>query len=117
MPLTICPDCERKISTNSNYCIYCGCPSILYRDGKTCPPDRFDNAGNILQSSEKNDPQTAQTTPRFLTIRETAKETGIAETAIRGMVYRNEIVFFRSGKKVYINYPRFLEYTAENHHA
>ena len=46
MSLTICPDCENKISTSSEHCIYCGCPALFYRDGSTYPPDKKQQKAN-----------------------------------------------------------------------
>ena len=107
MSLTICPDCEKKISTRSEHCIYCGCPAIFYRDGKTCLPDKS------VSSSNQN-PDKDQQFPKFLTIRAACRETGIPETALRGMVKRNEIVHFQSGSRVYINLSKLQEYLSEH---
>ena len=107
MSLTICPDCENKISTRSEHCIYCGCPALFYRDGSTYPPDKKQQKAN--ESCQERD----NMIPRFLTIRETSKETGVPEHALRGMVKRNEISYFQSGTRVYINLSKLQEFLSE----
>ena len=44
----------------------------------------------------------------YLSIRETAKKTGLAESIIRAAVKKNQVPGFYSGKKVLVNVPQFL---------
>ena len=46
----------------------------------------------------------------MLTIKETAKVTGIAEYNIRQLVAGNKIFFVKAGKKYLINLEKFIEY-------
>lgn len=95
MPLTICPDCYRKISTRSEHCIFCGCPALFFANGELCQPDvEPDSFPNASKPDHK---------PVMLSIREAAERVGFSEYALRGMVKRREIPFIKSGKKVYIN--------------
>ena len=48
--------------------------------------------------------------PTMLTIKETAKVTGIAEYNIRQLVAGNKICFVKAGKKYLINLEKFVEY-------
>ena len=49
-------------------------------------------------------------TPRMLTIKETAKETGISYDSIRKLCMQNKIVYIRLGAKYLVNYDRFIDY-------
>lgn len=44
----------------------------------------------------------------YMSIRETAKKTGLAESFIRSAVKKNQVPGFYSGKKFLVNVPRFL---------
>lgn len=44
----------------------------------------------------------------YMSIRETAKKTGLAESFIRTAVKKNQVPGFYSGKKFLVNVPRFL---------
>ena len=46
----------------------------------------------------------------MLSIKETAKKTGVAEFYIRQLVAKNEICFVKAGKKYLINLEKFVEY-------
>lgn len=48
--------------------------------------------------------------PTMLSIKETAKITGVAEFYIRQLVAGNEICFVKAGKKYLINLEKFVEY-------
>ncbi len=48
--------------------------------------------------------------PTMLTIKETAKTTGIAEHFIRSLAIENKIIHVRCGKKYLINLEKFIEY-------
>jgi excisionase family DNA binding protein len=48
--------------------------------------------------------------PTMLSIKETAKKTGVAEFYIRQLVAKNEICFVKAGKKYLINLEKFVEY-------
>lgn len=48
--------------------------------------------------------------PTMLSIKETAKTTGVAEYYIRQLVAGNEICFVKAGKKYLINLEKFVEY-------
>lgn len=48
--------------------------------------------------------------PTMLSIKETAKITGVAEYYIRQLVAENEICFVKAGKKYLINLEKFVEY-------
>lgn len=107
MALTICPDCNRKISIRSEHCIYCGCPSLFYRDGEICEPDEVKQfSGN----QAANKPEEF----KFLTIRQTARETGLPEGLIRQLVKRKEIPFIQTGKKAIINSAHIQKYIDEH---
>lgn len=53
--------------------------------------------------------------PRMLTIKEAAKETGLAEYHIRRLCKTGEIVAVRTGKKFLLNMDRFIEYLNTTH--
>lgn len=44
----------------------------------------------------------------YMSIRQTAKKTGLAESFIRAAVKKNKVPGFYSGKKYLVNVPRFL---------
>ena len=44
----------------------------------------------------------------YMSIRQTAKKTGLAESFIRAAVKNNQVPGFYSGKKYLVNVPRFL---------
>ena len=48
--------------------------------------------------------------PTMVTINELNEKTGISTFSIRQMVRNNRIVYVRVGKKVLINYEKFLQY-------
>ena len=48
--------------------------------------------------------------PTMLTIKETAKTTGVAEYYIRQLVAGNKICFVKAGRKFLINLEKFVEY-------
>ena len=48
--------------------------------------------------------------PEMLTIRETAKRTGLSYDCIRKLCLSGEIVFMRVGRKYFINFSRFCDY-------
>lgn len=50
------------------------------------------------------------TPPRMRTIRETARETGFPEHALRQLVKEQKIVFVRCGSKALINLDKFIEF-------
>lgn len=50
------------------------------------------------------------TPPRMRTIRETARETGFPEHAVRRLVRENKIVYVMCGTKALINLDRFIEF-------
>lgn len=50
----------------------------------------------------------------YMSIRETAKKTGLAESFIRAAVKKNQVPGFYSGKKFLINVPRFLAVLEES---
>ena len=47
--------------------------------------------------------------PRFMTIHETAKASGIPECCIRRMAKRGELPAIKTGNKTLINFDRFIE--------
>ena len=49
-------------------------------------------------------------TPTMLTIKETAKRTGLAEFYIRQLCLQNKIVYRKSGTKYLINFEKLIEY-------
>lgn len=51
--------------------------------------------------------------PTMLTIKETAKRTGLAEYYIRQLVLKNEISSFRAGNKYLVYYENLLAYLNE----
>ena len=50
----------------------------------------------------------------YMSIRETAKKTGLAESFIRAAVKKNQGPGFYSGKKFLVNVPRFLAVLEES---
>ena len=48
--------------------------------------------------------------PRMFTIKETAKESSLAEHFVRGLCLQNKIAYVKAGKKFLINYDRFIDY-------
>ena len=44
----------------------------------------------------------------YMSIRETAKKTGLAESFIRAAVKKKQVPGFYSGKKYLVNVPRYL---------
>lgn len=52
--------------------------------------------------------------PRMLTIKETAKETGLAEYFIRQLCISGEIVTVKAGSKYLVNLDRLIEYLNTN---
>lgn len=48
--------------------------------------------------------------PTMLSIKQTAKTTGVAECYIRQLVAENEICFVKAGRKYLINLEKFVEY-------
>ena len=48
--------------------------------------------------------------PTMLSIKLTAKTTGVAEYYIRQLVAENEICFVKAGRKYLINLEKFVEY-------
>ena len=55
--------------------------------------------------------------PTMLTIKETAKRTGLAEGFIRKLVLNHEIVFVRTGKKYLVNFEKFADYLNQENEA
>lgn len=53
--------------------------------------------------------------PRMLTIKEAAKETGLAEYHIRRLCKTGEIVAVRTGKKILVNITKLCEYLNTTH--
>ena len=51
---------------------------------------------------------------KFLSVRETARETGISETFIRKCLAKNKVPGFNSGRKFMVDVPAFLS-QLENH--
>lgn len=54
--------------------------------------------------------QKASDVPTMVTINELSEKTGVSTFAIRKMVKNNKIVYVTIGKKVLINYEKFLQY-------
>lgn len=52
--------------------------------------------------------------PTMLTIKETAKRTGLAEHYIRQLCLENKIVYRKAGTKHLINLEKFIEYLNGN---
>ena len=48
--------------------------------------------------------------PKMLSIRETAKTTGLPEYYVRQLVANNEICFVKAGRKYLINIEKLIEY-------
>lgn len=48
--------------------------------------------------------------PEMVTIREAAKRTGLSYDCIYKLIQAGEIVYFRAGKKYFVNFGRFCEY-------
>ena len=48
--------------------------------------------------------------PKMLSIRETAKATGLPEYFLRELVANNEICFVKAGRKYLINIDKLIEY-------
>lgn len=54
--------------------------------------------------------KTSGDVPTMVTINELSEKTGVSTFAIRKMVKNNKIVYVTIGKKVLINYEKFLQY-------
>ncbi len=54
------------------------------------------------------------TAPTMLTIKETAKRTGLAVHYIRQLCLQDKIVYRKAGAKYLINYEKFIEYLNES---
>ncbi len=54
------------------------------------------------------------TVPTMLTIKETAKRTGLAVHYIRQLCLQDKIVYRKAGAKYLINYEKFIEYLNES---
>lgn len=50
------------------------------------------------------------TTPIMLTIKETAKRSGLAQHYIRQLCWENKICYRRAGNKYLIHWQKFIEY-------
>ena len=48
--------------------------------------------------------------PQMMTIKETAKNTGLAEYYIRQCCLNNKIVYVRCGKRILVNFNKFIEF-------
>lgn len=48
--------------------------------------------------------------PKMRTIKETAKETGLAYNYIRNLCLQNKIVYVRAGNKYLVNIDKLIEY-------
>ena len=48
--------------------------------------------------------------PTMLTIKETAKKTGLAEHYIRQLVLKNEICYIKAGRKYLVNLEKLVDY-------
>ena len=48
--------------------------------------------------------------PTMLTIKETAKKTGLAELYIRQLVLKNEICYIKAGRKYLVNLEKLVDY-------
>ena len=48
--------------------------------------------------------------PKMRTIKETAKETGLAYNYIRNLCLQNKIVYVRAGNKYLVNVDKLIEY-------
>lgn len=48
--------------------------------------------------------------PKMLTIKETARETGLAEYFIRQLVNKNKIQYIKAGRKSLINLEKFIDF-------
>lgn len=54
--------------------------------------------------------QAINTTPIFLTVRDTAKQTGLPEYFIRQRLKNNQVPYLQDGNRKLINVELFLEY-------
>ncbi len=48
--------------------------------------------------------------PTMLTIKDTARRTGLAEYYIRKLIWNNEICFIQAGSKYLVNVDKLIEY-------
>ena len=48
--------------------------------------------------------------PKMCTIKQTAKETGLAYNYIRNLCLQNKIVYVRDGNKYHLNVDKLIEY-------
>lgn len=55
-------------------------------------------------------PPTDERVPQMVTVNQLAELTGLSAYSIRKLCKQNEIHYYKVGKKVLINYNKFLEY-------
>lgn len=55
-------------------------------------------------------PPTDERVPQMVTVNQLAELTGLSAYSIRKLCKQNEIHYYKAGKKVLINYNKFLEY-------
>ena len=48
--------------------------------------------------------------PTMLTLRETARQTGLSYDRIRKLCLQGKIVYVRSGSKIFVNMDRFIDF-------
>lgn len=66
--------------------------------------------GNERKSSRTKQEQKCSSVPTMLTVRELSEKTGISSFSIRQMIRDGRVVYIKLGKKVLINYEKFVEY-------
>lgn len=70
------------------------------------------NSTKLNSGTNKRNKRTPLDTnvPKMVTVKELVELTGISEYNIRRLCKQNVITFIKSGRKVLINYDRFLDY-------
>ena len=51
--------------------------------------------------------------PTMLTIKETAKQTNVAEYYVRKLIWENKIVYVKAGSKYLVNFDKFVDFLNE----
>lgn len=116
-----CPLCDKIIvvpfDVNKVHCCYCGGSfltkaAIAFYDLKKnvqCESDVYTQISTSHETKQSKPTIPERPTPRFLTIRETAKAIGISEHAIRRMVKDGTIPAIHTGNKSLINLSKMYE--------
>lgn len=116
-----CPCCDRIIpilaGVRKMHCCYCGeaflskAAAALYGFQETVKFTEFRAAPikEPINTKVVEQPKIDTSIPHMMTIRGIAKETGLAESAVRKMVKEGKIPSIKAGKKYLINYSKVCD--------